>query len=163
MRATARLSCSDEAGFTLVELMVVLSIVAILVMVAMPAYRGPLSDAERAEAGACLMSLATEMQLYRLRQGGFEGFSPDGADLECRRRLAHRYRFEVGVVGEGEWRPVATDSPHWQLRATRRESEGSSHPGECHALIYRFDGERAAVDSEANPRDVRDSAERCWG
>jgi len=163
MRATARSACLDEAGFTLVELMGVLSIIAILVMVAMPAYREPLADAERARAGACLVSLATEMQLYRLGQEGFEGFRPSEADLDCRRQLAGRYRFEVGVVGKADWGPVATDSPYWQLRAIRRQGTGPSGSGHCRILVYRFDGGRAAFDGNTHSAEIPDPAGRCWG
>ena len=53
-----------NAGFTLVELMIVLVIVAVLSLVAYPAYQGFVAKAKRGEAQAYLMHVAQAQQLY---------------------------------------------------------------------------------------------------
>lgn len=51
-------------GFTLIELMIVVAIVAILLMVAYPSYQTFLVKANRSEAKSYLMDLAQKQQLY---------------------------------------------------------------------------------------------------
>ena len=53
-----------SGGFTLIELMVVVAIVAILTLVAYPAYQGFVVKANRAEAKSYLMDVAQMQQLY---------------------------------------------------------------------------------------------------
>ena len=54
----------SSGGFTLIELMVVVAIVAILTLVAYPAYQGFVVKANRAEAKSYLMDVAQMQQLY---------------------------------------------------------------------------------------------------
>jgi len=53
-----------QRGFTLIELMIVVSIVAILATVAYPAYTNYVVKANRAEAQAYLMRAAQQQQLF---------------------------------------------------------------------------------------------------
>jgi len=52
------------AGFTLIELMMVVVIVAVLTLVAYPAYQSYTVKANRAEAKSYLMDVAQKQQLY---------------------------------------------------------------------------------------------------
>ena len=53
-----------ERGFTLIELMIVVSIVAILLIIAVPAYTNFLDKARARTAGADLMALSTDLENF---------------------------------------------------------------------------------------------------
>ncbi len=53
-----------SAGFTLIELMIALAIVAVLVAVAVPSYREHVRKSSRAEAQAYMMAVETRQQQF---------------------------------------------------------------------------------------------------
>ncbi|MFN7196592.1 MAG: type IV pilin protein [Hylemonella sp.] len=60
-----RLACSSAAGFTLIEVMVVVAILAILASVAYPAYTSYIQRGYRANAKTTLLEAAQFMERYR--------------------------------------------------------------------------------------------------
>lgn len=62
------------AGFTLIELMIVIVIVGILATVALPSYRAYIVKANRGEAQAYLMDLAQRAQQYLIDERTWETF-----------------------------------------------------------------------------------------
>lgn len=60
----SRRTCSRSGGFTLVELMVTVVIVAILLAIALPSYQEHLRKGRRAAAQAFLMDVASREQQY---------------------------------------------------------------------------------------------------
>lgn len=65
MKLTGR---KDSRGFTLIELMIVVAIVAALMVIVMPAYLGNAKKARRAEAKAALTGLTIAMERYYMEQ-----------------------------------------------------------------------------------------------
>lgn len=55
---------AEAAGFTLLELMVVVAIIAIIAAIALPAYTGAIVKTNRRAAEACLSQLANYMERY---------------------------------------------------------------------------------------------------
>lgn len=53
-------------GFTLIEIIIAMAIIAILVAIAIPSYQGQLRKARRADAQAHLVNLANKQQQYIL-------------------------------------------------------------------------------------------------
>ncbi|MFU8817082.1 MAG: type IV pilin protein [Pseudomonadales bacterium] len=86
-----------EAGFTLVELMIAVAILAIIAAVAMPIYNQYTQRTFRAEAQADLMNCAQGMERYAA-----VNFDYEGADLVfdtiCNPRSVDRYTITVEDV-----------------------------------------------------------------
>lgn len=61
----------QERGFTLVELMVVIVIVAIMAAIAVPLYTNYIKDARRSEAANGLAAVATAQQTYYQRNNTY--------------------------------------------------------------------------------------------
>jgi type IV pilus assembly protein PilE len=62
---------SRARGFTLVELIITVAIVAILVSVALPTYRDHVRKSRRAEAQAYLMAVASRQQQFLIDTRGY--------------------------------------------------------------------------------------------
>ena len=60
-----------QRGFTLVELMVVIVIVALMAAIAVPLYTNYVKDARRSEAAGGLAAVATAQQTYYQRNNAF--------------------------------------------------------------------------------------------
>lgn len=63
-------------GFTLIELMIVVTVVAILAMIAYPAYQQQVRESRRPEAHAALTALANDLEKFRSECGSYP---PDDA------------------------------------------------------------------------------------
>jgi len=71
----------DRSGFTLVELMTVIMIVAILVSVAVPLMRGRIDAAKWSEGKAIMGTVATALRAYGAEKGDDGNWSPTQVDL----------------------------------------------------------------------------------
>ena len=69
MQKLLRKMCSKK-GFTLVELMIVVVIVAILALVAIPLYRGNLTAAKMSEGVSGVGTIRTALRVYAAAHGG---------------------------------------------------------------------------------------------
>jgi len=72
---TGRAQSRRPAGFTLVELMIVVAIVAILAALAYPAYTGHVLKARRAQAKADLVEYAQLAERWHTVNNTYQGFS----------------------------------------------------------------------------------------
>jgi type IV pilus assembly protein PilE len=70
-----------NAGFSLIELMIVIAIVGILAGIAFPAYQDYVVRAKRADAMGALQGLAAAMERYYTANGTYEGASADDTNL----------------------------------------------------------------------------------
>ena len=90
------------AGFTLIELMIVVAIVGILAAIAYPSYTEYVRRAARADAQGALTGLAAVMEQWFSDHNTYEGFPPDGGTLypmwspvdEPETKLYYRLRIE---------------------------------------------------------------------
>jgi type IV pilus assembly protein PilE len=88
---------SARGGFTLVELMIVLVIVAILAAIAYPAYTQHVLKTHRRAATACLMELAQWMERFYTTNMRYDQDTNGSAvtlpTLTCRNDLSARFSF----------------------------------------------------------------------
>ncbi len=74
---------NKHAGFTLIELMIVVVIVAILSVVAIPAYQESVAKAKRADAQGALYGLAGAMERFYTENNTYCGSDDGGAVGTC--------------------------------------------------------------------------------
>jgi type IV pilus assembly protein PilE len=71
VRRSGVAGCRAAAGFTLMEVMIVVVIVGILMSVALPAYQGSLQKGRRSDAMSALLDASNRQQQFMLDQGRY--------------------------------------------------------------------------------------------
>ena len=93
---------SRSAGFTIVEVMIVVAIVGILAAIAYPSYQEHIRNTREAEAKGLIMEYASELEAFRAKNFEYP------ADDAAARRFA-----PDGLYGGDFYTPVySRDSPH---------------------------------------------------
>lgn len=85
----------DQKGFTLIELMIVVVIIAILAAVGYPAYTDQVESTRRDSMKGTMMELAAALEHYRAQR-----FSYSGADANV--PMPSNDYFDVAVVVDGD-------------------------------------------------------------
>lgn len=82
-KASPTMRPNPAAGFTLIELMVVVAIIAILASIALPAYTEHVRKTRRAAGAACALQMAQQMERYYTTALTYVG-APAAAALSTR-------------------------------------------------------------------------------
>ena len=69
-----------KKGFTLVELILVITILGILAALVMPTFQGNIVTAKESAAKSDLMTIRTQIELYKLQHNGYPPGYVNGAD-----------------------------------------------------------------------------------
>jgi type IV pilus assembly protein PilE len=137
-------------GFTLIEVVIALAIVAITTMFAAASYRGYILRSHRVEAVQALLAAAAEQEKFHLSYGRYgdrldaaAADDPPGLPVASRTPGGY-YSLTVASASAVEYRVVAT---------------ATSDRGDplCRSLSIDESGRRQATDSRG-----ADSARRCW-
>lgn len=138
------------AGFTLIEILIALVIVAITTLLAASTYRKQLQRGHRAQAAQSLLLAAAEQEKFHLANGTYvsrldasAGADPPGLPVASRTPGGH-YTIAVTLATAAEFRVVATAS-------------GSQSDPACHTMSIDESGRRQATGAGG-----ADSAARCW-
>ena len=129
-------------GFTLIELMIVVTIVAILAAIAFPAYGRYVEQARRADAKSALLDAAQRLERCHTQQNTYlgcpsvAGDSPDG--------------FYVIAPGTGA---DETTANFYRLTATRQGAQSSDT--RCGNFWVNSRGDRGVEGASL-------TADRCW-
>ena len=140
----------SAAGFTLIEVVIALAIVAITTMIAAASYRGHVLRSHRVAAVQSLLAAAAEQEKFHLSHGrygdrldGTVGEEPPGLPVASRTPGGH-YALAVATASAAEFRVIAT--------ATSDRADPL-----CRTLSIDESGRRGATDSGG-----ADSSHRCW-
>ena len=138
------------AGFTLIEVMIALAVVAITTLLATSTYRSHLRRGYRAQAAHALLLAAAEQEKFHLAQGSYggrldaaAGDDPPGLPVASRTPGGH-YTIAVALATAAEFRIVATAS-------------GSQADSTCQTMSIDESGRRLATGA-----DGADTSARCW-
>jgi prepilin-type N-terminal cleavage/methylation domain-containing protein len=153
-------------GFTLIEMMVVLTIIGILATLAIPGYRTQVAQAHQTQAAACLVETAAAIHRQALAgasRGDWTLPRPAGGCIE---RLSPVYAFAIGAIdtssGESNWGDHVPMPEPWRIRAWRRDGMAASRNRLCQGLVYRHDGLRRVIAATGEVRNPTGQARQCW-
>jgi len=104
---STRRSHSNQGGFTLLELMVTVVIVAIMASIALPSYREQITKTRRADARQELMELATAQERFYTNCNRY-ATALDGAQASCAglgqaasTRTSENGFYTISLTGDG--------------------------------------------------------------
>lgn len=147
-----RQSCS--AGFTLVELMLVVVIVAVLAMVALPSYQKQVAKGRRADAITALSVIVQAQERWRGNRGAYASSLENELMLKTHSEKNH-YNLSLSGV-----RDPASFNFGYIAKATPTSSGPQSGDSDCTSMSIRVDG--GNIFYESTDSSNQDSSALCW-
>lgn len=134
-----------QRGFTLIELMITVAIVAILAGIAYPAYTSATYKSNRADAKAHLMQMAQQMERCMTLYGAYDSAS-------CNFQNGNNY------TSEKAYYTAAVTSANTTFTLVATPAAGSSQAGDtkCRSFTLTHIGVKTATDSTGT------AATDCW-
>lgn len=142
------------AGFTLIELMVVLVIIAVLTMVALPSFQRQMAKGRRADAITALSSVLHAQERWRSNREAYA--SALETELQLSTQSANRH-YDLSLSGV---RNPASFAFGFIVQAVPVISSPQANDSDCIVLSIRVDG--GNVFYEAKNSADQDSAAQCW-
>ncbi|MFN3304121.1 MAG: type IV pilin protein [Roseateles sp.] len=140
-------------GFTLIELMVVVTIVGILAAVAYPVYTSHLQRSRRADAVKVLTAVVQAQERYRGNRSAYASTLTDlGIDAS---RITNHYTLDIAGLGES-----ASLVGGYLVTATARSDSQQASDSQCAKLRIRV--EAASVSYESLSSADADTSSLCW-
>lgn len=130
----ARAGARRHPGFTLIELMVVLSIVGVLAMLAYPSYQSYVISARRVQAQSGLFELQQALERHRLRHPSYADCLSDG---DCVLPDTDDYAFSIGsadtttYIIEAEAKATGAQASDSQCTPLTLDHNNTKTPADC--------------------------------
>ena len=134
---------TTERGFSLIELMIVVAIVALLAAIALPNYRQHVIRSHRTDATSALLRLAATEEKFYIQNNRYGTFAEIGSPET-----------------ENGWYTLAvSDADAASFTATATVADGSGQEDDPHCKVFSINaaGQKLATD----PGDA-DSTDQCW-
>ena len=130
-------------GFSLIELMIVVAVMAILASVALPSYRQHVMRSHRTDATSALLRLAAEQEKYYIQNNRY------GTYAQLKSPVTEHGWYTLAVT--------AADATTFTATATAKTGEPQEGDKDCRVFTVTAAGQHTAKDS-ANA----DSTDKCW-
>lgn len=131
-------------GFSLIELMIVLTILAIVVAFGYPSYRDQVMKSRRAEGMGELLDLADRLERFYSDQGTYEGATLGNAATDLREVTTERSNYNLAITVQ--------DAISFTVTATPQGTQANDT--KCHTFTLTSLGQKTA--SGTLPDD------KCW-
>jgi type IV pilus assembly protein PilE len=147
--------CGEARGVSAIELLVVLAIIGILAGLSVPAYRDHVLRANRTEARAALLSLATAQEKFYLQCNEYTSALNAAAAAACSPgnlrfpATSERGYYTVAVT--------AADANGWTATATAVQTQPQYRDTRCRTFQLASSGSKTASNSIGSANDAE-----CW-
>jgi type IV pilus assembly protein PilE len=134
---------TTERGFSLIELMIVVAIIALIAAIALPNYRQHVIRSHRTDAMSALLRLAASEEKFYIQNNRYGSFADIGSPET-----------------ENGWYTLAVaDADAATFTATATVADGSGQENDPHCKVFSINaaGQKLATD----PGDA-DSTDQCW-
>jgi type IV pilus assembly protein PilE len=145
---------SSAAGFTLIELMLVVVIVGVLAMVAVPSYQKQVAKGRRADAITALSVIVQAQERWRSNRGAYASSLENELILSTQSEKKH-YNLSLSGV-----RDPASFNFGYIAKATPTSSGPQSGDSDCKSMSIRVDG--GNIFYESTDSSNQDSSALCW-
>lgn len=147
----------EQYGFSLIELMIVVTIIGIITAIAYPSYQGVVADGYRGTGQADLLAFAAAMERHQSGSFSYEGAGSGGSDTGAPTVFAtYSPSSETEASKRYNLTIVAADATSYELKATPVSGSGQADDG---ALFYFSDGRKGW---DKNNSGSLDTGEYCW-
>ncbi len=144
---------NTQKGFTLLELMIVVVVVAILAAIALPNYQSHMIKTRRVAAAACLLEISQWMERSYTVAMTYTGLALPA--MQCSGNLAGYYAFNLAVI----------DARNYSLSATPQGAQANNDPDSCGTLSIDQAGQkttRGNPDPDGVPTAGGGDVSKCW-
>lgn len=146
-----------SAGFTLVELMVVIVITAILASIAVPAYNSSVRKSRRTEAKTALMDLAAREERYFATQNLYSANPAALAYGSGALPISVGTYYSITSIAVNSAPATATAPPTYQLQIQPSAGSPQLQDASCQTFQVDQTGKQTSLDSSSS-----DSSTTCW-
>ena len=108
---------NDDKGFTLIELMIVVALVAIMSAIAYPSYQQYVIKTKRTEMMSEMHNIASEIQARKLAQGSYTNNLKSGLTGDYPRQGSALYNVTIEPIGVTPKPPPPAPTPPTMLNA----------------------------------------------
>jgi type IV pilus assembly protein PilE len=134
-------------GFSLIELMITVTIVVILAAIALPSYRNYVLRSQRVDATAALLAIAGAQEKFYIQNNTYAGNLGDGG-LGMNIKSEHGW-YDLSIT--------AGDANGFNAQAVVAPDEAQADDDQCHTFSIDAQSRKRASDSGGAPTD-----DLCW-
>lgn len=146
-----------EAGFTLIELMIVVVIATILMTIALPMYLGQIRESRRTEARNYLVELAAREERYFATQNAYTSVASNLGYTSWGSVGSGYYSISAPTIPDPKVPTTGTPPPSYSITASPVSGKGQDKDTTCASFTIESNGTRSSQDASGN-----NTSGTCW-